>query len=63
MNTVTLHNHGYTYIKKGKQKLIVQLLFHMYFILREEDTILGRWEAAGGGVNLFKQQQSGAKET
>lgn len=31
--------------KKGKQKLIVQLLFHMYFILREEDTVLERWKA------------------
>lgn len=46
--------------KKGKQKLIVQLLFHMYFILREEDTILERWKA---GVNLFKQQTTGTKET
>lgn len=25
--------------------MIVQLLFHMYFILREEDTILERWKA------------------
>lgn len=25
--------------------MIVQLLFHMYFILREEDTILERWRA------------------
>lgn len=25
--------------------MIVQLLFHVYFILREEDTILERWKA------------------
>lgn len=42
-------------IKKGKQKLIVQLLVHMYFILKEEDTIL----AGGEGVNLFKQLKPG----
>lgn len=39
--------------------MIVQLLFHMYFILSEEDTILERVE---GGVNLFKQQKSRVKE-
>lgn len=31
----------------------------MYFILREEDTILERWKA---GVNLFKQQTTGTTE-
>lgn len=41
VNTVTLQTLIQLY-KKGKQKLIVQLLFHMYFILREEDTILER---------------------
>lgn len=57
VDTITLHNHRNSYIKKGKRKLIVQLLFHMYFILREEDTILeGGGGGAGGGVNLFKQQ-------
>lgn len=39
--------------------MIVQLLFHMYLILREEDTILERVE---GGVNLFKQQKTGTTE-
>lgn len=37
--------------------MIVQLLVHMYFILKEEDTIL-----AGGGVNLFKQLKPGGSK-
>lgn len=39
--------------------MIVQLLFHMYFIVREEDTILERWKV---GLISSSSKTPGEKE-
>lgn len=40
--------------------MIVQLLFHMYFILREEDTILEKWEV--GLISSSSKKQTTEKK-